>query len=97
MKAINDGELVEAPYPVEDSLFFKIQGDAESIRLASQTIQKIVQAHGSSRFEFAATEQAAEEMWQNRKYALISSIAAAPGHKYLITDVWYARPAILDH
>src|SRR4051794_37564357 len=90
MKAINDGGFVDTPYPIEDSLFFKIQGDSDVIQLTSQAIRQIVRAHGSSNFEFAATVQAAEEMWRNRKYALHSALAAMPGYRYWVTDVWYA-------
>ena len=97
MEAINIGGLVEAPYPVEDTLFFKLQGDLESIQLASQTIQKIVEAHGSTRFEFAATEKLAEEMWQNRKCAYLSTLAATPGYQCWVTDVWYRITFIGGH
>ena len=31
MSAINQAGLVEKPYPVKDSLFFKIQGSEESM------------------------------------------------------------------
>lgn len=68
MAAINTAGLVDAPYPVQDTLFFKIQGSPESIRDTSNVVQEIVQRHGSTRFEFAATEEEAGEMWENRKY-----------------------------
>ncbi|OJA10768.1 hypothetical protein AZE42_00316 [Rhizopogon vesiculosus] len=69
MAAINAAGMVDAPYPVQDTLFFKLQGSPESIRETSNVVQEIVQSHGSTRFEFAATEEEADEMWQNRKYA----------------------------
>lgn len=68
MAAINTAGMVNVPYPVQDTLFFKLQGSPKSIRETSNVVQEIVQAHGSSRFEFAATEEEADEMWQNRKY-----------------------------
>lgn len=93
MKAINDGGLIDTPYPVTDTLFFKLQGDSESIQLTSRVIQKIVRDHGSSNFAFAPTDEAADEMWQNRKYALVSTLAAWPDHRCWTTDVWY-RPSL---
>ncbi|KAF9483866.1 D-lactate dehydrogenase cytochrome oxidoreductase [Pholiota conissans] len=87
MDAINAAGLVDKPYPVEDTLFFKIQGDDASIERASRVIQGIVKKHGSLRFKFASTDQEAEELWQNRKYALMSSLAAHPGLRCWTTDV----------
>ena len=89
MGAINVAGLVDKPYPVKDTLFLKIQGDPLSIQNASETVQTIVQKHGSLRFEFASTDQEAEDLWQNRKYALTSSLAAHPGLSCWTTDVWY--------
>ncbi|KAG6891325.1 hypothetical protein C0992_008779 [Termitomyces sp. T32_za158] len=87
MKAINNAGLIKEPYPVEDTLFFKIQGDPSSIQNTSNVVQSIVKKHGSSRFEFASTEEEAEDMWQNRKYALMSTLAAYPGTRCWTTDV----------
>ncbi|KAJ7789392.1 FAD-linked oxidase-like protein [Mycena olivaceomarginata] len=87
MNAINNGGLVDRPYPVSDTLFFKIQGDDAAVKLTSKTIQAVVKKHGSSKFEFAATEAEAENLWQNRKYALMSTLAAYPGSRCWSTDV----------
>ncbi|KAF5386827.1 hypothetical protein D9615_001627 [Tricholomella constricta] len=87
MEAINTAGLVDHPYPVEDTLFFKIQGDPTSIKSTSKAVQDIVKKHGSSRFEFASTDQEAEDLWQNRKYALMSTMAANPGTRCWTTDV----------
>ena len=89
MSAINVAGLVDKPYPVKDTLIFKIQGDASSIKQASKTVGTIVNNHGSLGFHFAATDQEADELWQNRKYALMSSLAAHPGSRCWTTDVWY--------
>lgn len=88
MKAINNAGIIKQPYPVEDTLFFKIQGDPSSIHDTSKIVQSVVKKHGSSRFEFACTEEEAEDMWQNRKYALMSTLAAYPGTRCWTTDVW---------
>lgn len=88
MSAINVSGLIKDPYPVQDTLFFKFQGSPESVTESSKVVQDIVKRHGSSRFEFASTDEEAEEMWQNRKYALMSTFAAHPGMKCWTTDVW---------
>jgi D-lactate dehydrogenase (cytochrome) len=87
MRAINKAGLVDTPYPVQDTLFLKIQGDSKSINLAYKAVQDAIQRHGSSHFQFAATDTEAEDIWQNRKYALMSSLASEPGSRCWTTDV----------
>ncbi|KAF7305161.1 D-lactate dehydrogenase [cytochrome], mitochondrial [Mycena kentingensis (nom. inval.)] len=87
MNAINTAGIVDAPYPVQDTLFFKLQGDDAAIVLASKTIQALAKKHGGSRWQFAATEEEADTLWQNRKYALMSTMAANPGMRCWTTDV----------
>lgn len=88
MAAINKAGLVKAPYPEQDSLFFKIQGSTEAIKFTQQAIQDAVKAHAGSQFKFAASEEEATDMWQNRKYALMSTLGANPGSHCWTTDVW---------
>ncbi|RDB21563.1 D-lactate dehydrogenase [cytochrome], mitochondrial [Hypsizygus marmoreus] len=87
MSAINNAGFIDHPYPVKDTLFFKIQGDPFCIKGTSKAVQAIVKKHGSSRFEFAPTDQEAQDLWQNRKYALPSTMAANPGARCWTTDV----------
>ncbi|KAJ3781534.1 D-lactate dehydrogenase cytochrome oxidoreductase [Lentinula aff. detonsa] len=87
MDAINIAGITTKPLPVRDTLFFKIQGDDPAIKLAAKTVQVIVKKHGSDRFEFASTDQEAEDLWQNRKYALTSTMGAHPGTRCWTTDV----------
>ncbi|KAJ3981811.1 D-lactate dehydrogenase cytochrome oxidoreductase [Lentinula detonsa] len=87
MDAINIAGVTTKPLPVRDTLFFKIQGDDPAIKLAAKTVQIIVKKHGSDRFEFASTDQEAEDLWQNRKYALTSTMGAHPGTRCWTTDV----------
>jgi len=89
MSAINVAGLVDKPYPVKDTLFFKIQGDSSCITQASKTVRTIVNKHGSLCFQFASTDKEADELWQNRKYALMSTLAAHRGSRCWTTDVWY--------
>ncbi|KAK7693183.1 hypothetical protein QCA50_002749 [Cerrena zonata] len=86
--AINKAGLTSKVLPVSDTLFLKLQGTDSSIKETANAIKKIFQKHGSSNFEFAATQQQADELWENRKYALMSTIAAAgDSSKVWTTDV----------
>ncbi|KAJ7491259.1 D-lactate dehydrogenase cytochrome oxidoreductase [Mycena latifolia] len=87
MDALNNGGLTDHEYPVKDTLFFKLQGDDAAIKLTSKVIQALVAKHGSTKFEFASTDEEAEDLWQNRKYALMSTLAAHPDSKCWTTDV----------
>lgn len=88
MHAINDAGFVDRPYPVSDTLFFKIQGDASMAKETAKTVKDLSKKHGSTSFAFAASDAEADEMWTNRKYALMSTVAANPGHRCWTTDVW---------
>ena len=88
MAAINGAGLVSRSYPVSDTLFFKIQGDEAAIAAAAHAVQSTVARHGGTRFEFAQTAEEGEELWENRKYALISTIGSVEGAKCWTTDVW---------
>ncbi|THH33889.1 hypothetical protein EUX98_g295 [Antrodiella citrinella] len=88
MEAINAAGLVSRPYPVSDSLFLKLQGTDISIKQTAGMVQQVFKKHGSYHFEFAATEEEAAEMWENRKYALMSTISAGgEGARVWTTDV----------
>ena len=88
MSTINDAGSVDRKYPVEDSLFFKIQGSDESIKATAQSIRNIVKHHEGKNFQFAATDEEAASLWEARKYALMSVLAAVEGSKAWTTDVW---------
>ena len=87
MDALNKGGNIENPYPVKDTLFFKLQGSEMGIKETSEVVQSIVRKHGSTQFQFAATEEEADDLWQNRKYALMSTMSTHPGSKCWTTDV----------
>lgn len=86
--ASDNAGLVSKQYPVRDTLSFKIQGDSTAIATTAQSVQKTVFEHGASSFEFASTEEEAEELWDNRKYALTSTIQSEEGARVWTTDVW---------
>ncbi|KAI0371750.1 D-lactate dehydrogenase cytochrome oxidoreductase [Pilatotrama ljubarskyi] len=87
MKAIADGGLVSETYPIHDTLFFKIHGDPAAIDSTTRTVQDIVSKHRSVNFKFAETEDEAEELWESRKYALMSTIQSEEGARCWTTDV----------
>lgn len=90
MAAINSAGLISKPYPVQDTLFFKLQGTPSAIKETATAVQKIVKKHGSSQFQYASTDQEASELWENRKYALMSTITSGgEGARVWTTDVWY--------
>jgi D-lactate dehydrogenase (cytochrome) len=80
---------VDRTYPEKDSLFFKIQGSDDSIKATAKSIRSIVDRHEGSNFQFAATDEEASSLWEARKYALMSVIAAVEGSRAWTTDVWY--------
>ncbi|KAI9067055.1 D-lactate dehydrogenase cytochrome oxidoreductase [Trametes sanguinea] len=87
MKAIADAGLVSETYPIHDTLFFKIQGDPAAIDSTAKTVQDIVTRHRSMYFKFAKTEEEAEDLWESRKYALMSTIESEEGVRCWTTDV----------
>lgn len=87
MAAINAAGEVARPLPVSDTLFFKIQGDEAAIGATARAVQDTVARHGSTRFEFAQTDEEAAQLWESRKYALISTIGSEPGSRCWTTDV----------
>jgi len=87
MAAINAAGEVSRKLPISDTLFFKIQGDEAAIGATARAVQETVARHGSTRFEFAQTDQEASELWESRKYALISTIGSVPGARCWTTDV----------
>ncbi|KZV68441.1 hypothetical protein PENSPDRAFT_754087 [Peniophora sp. CONT] len=87
MSAINGAGLLDDPLPVQDSLFFKLQGSPDTVAATAKTIQKIASAHGSQTFEFAKTDEEADALWMNRKYALNATLSSSPGSRCWTTDV----------
>lgn len=86
--SINKAGTVDREYPVQDSLFFKIQGNDETVKAVAKVIKNIVKQHGSSAFQFAASDTEADALWDARKYALMSVIASEEDSRAWTTDVW---------
>ncbi|KAH8117132.1 D-lactate dehydrogenase cytochrome oxidoreductase [Phellopilus nigrolimitatus] len=87
ISTINTSGTVDRTYPVYDSLFFKIQGSNDAIKATAKLVQAIVKRHGSSMFQYAATDDEAAALWEARKYALMSVIASDPESRAWTTDV----------
>ncbi|KAF8606532.1 hypothetical protein BDV93DRAFT_469024 [Ceratobasidium sp. AG-I] len=87
MAALNQVGLADRKYPELDSLFFKLQGSKESQKEASATVKRIVEKYGGKGFKAARDEKEAHDFWQNRKYALWSTMALYPGSRVWTTDV----------
>ncbi|KAG8781374.1 hypothetical protein FRC16_002867 [Serendipita sp. 398] len=75
MEAINHAGQSNKTFAAKDSLFFKFQGSASSIKETSELVNKIVKRHGSTRFDFAKNSEEAEDLWHHRKVALWSTMA----------------------
>jgi D-lactate dehydrogenase (cytochrome) len=88
MAAINKSGTMSTKYPAVDTLFFKIQGSPNAIKETANDIRTITKSHGSKRFEFAASDEEATHLWQNRKDALFATLASHPGNRCWTTDVW---------
>lgn len=88
MAAINSAGEVSRTLPISDTLFFKIQGSEDAIRATAKAVRETTAKQGSTRFEFARTDEEATELWDSRKYALISTIGSVPGARCWTTDVW---------
>ncbi|KAF8589950.1 hypothetical protein K439DRAFT_1331175 [Ramaria rubella] len=87
IKAINDAGGLLNKLPVRDTLFFKIQGTSDATNETAKDVQRIVKKHGSSQFIFAKDKKHADELWDNRKYALYSAQAWIPESRVWTTDV----------
>jgi D-lactate dehydrogenase (cytochrome) len=90
MEAVNAGGTLDPSkkLPAVDSLFFKLQGSKDSIAAAAKLVKSITKKHGSTRFEFASSDEEAALLWQNRKEALYATLSSNPGMKCWTTDVW---------
>ena len=87
MRATNVYGVSDMKYPELDSLFFKFQGTPETIKETSRVVKEIVERHGGSGFTMAKTKKQADDLWQDRKNALFSSLALVPGAMGWSTDV----------
>ena len=95
MYSINEAGTVDRTYPVKDSLFFKIQGNDDTVKATAKNIQAIVKRHSSSLFQFAASDEEAGALWDARKYALMSVIATEEDARAWTTGVWSVQNMLL--
>lgn len=74
MEAINHAGQSNKSFAAKDSLFFKFQGSTASIKETSDLVKRVVQKYGSTRFDFAKSDEEAKELWHHRKIALWSAM-----------------------
>lgn len=89
MHALNRYNKDKRQWPEKDSLFIKVQGATQVfIEESARILKTVCEKHGGTGFEFAATEEEAEELWTSRKNVMYASFALSPSGKTLATDVW---------
>ena len=70
---------------------------SQSLDEVAEVLKTVSAKHGSTFFEYAASVEAADELWADRKAAFHSAIALLPGAKPIGTDVWYVLHCALYH
>ena len=89
MRATNAYGKSRRKYPEKDSIYFKIQGPtAQALAEAAAVVKRVAEKHGATGFEYAKTEQEADELWLDRKNGFYSGLALQPGARAIGTDVW---------
>lgn len=56
---------------------------------SAKIIKSVAEQNGGTSFEYAATEEEGEKLWEARKNAFWAALAMYPGAKVILTDVWY--------
>lgn len=89
MRATNVFGKSKRKYPERDSVYFKIQGATPTmLEETARVVKRVCDKYGATGFEYARTEEEAEELWLDRKNGFHSGLALAPGAKAIGTDVW---------
>ena len=89
MRATNAYGKSRRKYPERDSIYFKLQGPtSQSLAEAAAVVKRVSDKYGATGFEYAKTEQEAEELWLDRKMGFYSGLSLLPGAKAIGTDVW---------
>ena len=55
---------------------------------SAKIIKLVAEQNGGTNFEYAATEEEGEKLWEARKNAFYAALAMYPGAKLILTDVW---------
>jgi len=88
MRSINLYGASQRKYPEVDCLFFKFQGPTQaSLQESARIAKEVVKKYGATSFELARNEKEAEDLWEDRKSALWSSLALLEGSRGWTTDV----------
>lgn len=91
MRCINDAGQTSRTWSETPTLFFKFSGTPTSVKEHVGIVQKLAKASGAKKFEFARSQEEADELWSARKEALWSVMAK----KKLDSDhVWTTDVAV---
>ncbi|KAI9709633.1 MAG: D-lactate ferricytochrome c oxidoreductase [Chrysothrix sp. TS-e1954] len=75
MKCINDAGATSKTWKEAPTLFFKFSGTATAVKESIGLVQSLASQSGSKSFEFAKSQDEAQELWSARKDALWSVMA----------------------
>jgi D-lactate dehydrogenase (cytochrome) len=75
MKCINDAGSTSRSWKETPTLFFKFAGTPSAVKEHVAIVQKLAKQSKSNSFEFARSDEEANELWQARKEALWSVMA----------------------
>lgn len=89
MKCINDVGTTSRTWKETPTLFFKFNGTPTSVKEHISLVQGLAKKSGSKSFEFARSQEEADELWSARKEALWSVMAKKkdPSDHVWTTDV----------
>lgn len=89
MRATNAYGKSKRKYPERDSIYFKLQGPTPAaMEDTARVVRTVSEKYGATGFEYAETEEEAEELWLDRKNGFYSALALVPGARAIGTDVW---------
>lgn len=75
MRCINDAGSTSRSWKEAPTLFFKFSGTPAGVKESISIVQKLSKSAGSKTFEFAKSQDEADELWSARKEALWSVMA----------------------
>ncbi|MSR83579.1 MAG: FAD-binding protein [Candidatus Latescibacteria bacterium] len=73
--------------PVKPTLFFEFHGSPTGVEEQALAVGQIAHRHGGADFQWAATPQERQRLWQARHDAYLACLALRPGAAGYVTDV----------
>lgn len=93
MHCINKAGTTSKKWAEKPTLFFKFSGTEGAVKESMAIVRSLARENGGRTFDAAANEQEAAELWQARKEALWSVMAATP-YAQDKTHVWTTDVAV---